>query len=280
MKRSLLYAVFAVLCFFAGCRKEDNAKLPDLVRVPLPFIIKDTSGDGTISKDDPAAFKGRFVVDLFFKDDIPPQKFDVVIKRNDSATKVFKEGITNFPTTVDITGAELATLFGEPLVLGDKFEFGINITTQEGTKLEAFPAGGPAYGSNVANQPGASTSIAYSVVCPFDMADLVGDAIIEDPGFWEATYPVKVTLEGTDTYKISGWIEEPDYFILVKVNTATLTAAIAKQVYTPKYPGLPYTNWTTEGTGVIEACDKQVVMTLKNYVDQGGFGTQTIILRK
>jgi hypothetical protein len=279
MKYSIVYS-FLLLLFVTGCRKDDNPKIPGLIRVPTPLITKDQSGDATISKDEPLAFQGKFIVDLFFKTDIPPQKMDVVVRKNNGSVKVFKEGLTTFPTTVEITGADLQTLFGEAPVLGDKFEVGVDITTRDGYKAEAFPAVGSPYGSNVGNQPGSSLRIDYSVVCPFDINDLVGDAVIEDPDFWEATYPVKVELEGTDTYKISGWIEDPNYVVRVKVNTATLTATIATQVYTESYPGLPYTNWTTEGEGVIDACGKKLVMTLDNYVDQGSFGTQTITLRK
>lgn len=279
MKYSIVYS-FLILLMAIGCRKDDNPKIPDLVRVPTPLIKKDASADAVISAEKPLEFTGKFVVDMYFKNDIPPQKMDVVIRKNGTAVKVFKEGITTFPTTIEVTGTDLQTLFGAVPVLGDKFEIGVDITTRDGFKAEAFPAVGNPYGSNVGIQPGGSISTNYSVVCPFDINDFVGDAVIEDPGFWEATYPVKVTLEGTDTYKISGWIEDPNYFIRVKVNAAALTATIATQVYTQSYPGLPYTNWTTEGDGVIDACKKELVMTLDNYVDQGSFGTQTIILRK
>ena len=36
---SLLISSFAAV--FNSCRKEDNAKLPDLIRAPLPLITKD-----------------------------------------------------------------------------------------------------------------------------------------------------------------------------------------------------------------------------------------------
>lgn len=280
MKQSLLYSVFAALIFFAGCRKEDDAKIPDLIRVPTPLITKDLNTDATISKDDPNAFKGTFVVGLFFKEDVPPQSFDVVVRKNEAATKVFKEGISSFPTAVDLTGADLTTLFGAAPVLGDKFEIGVDMTLQDGTKLQAFPAGGPAYGTGVANQPGASTSIVYSVVCPFDINDFVGSATIEDPDFWEATYPVTVTLEGSDTYKVAGWFEDPATYILVKVNPATLTATIAKRVYAATIPGFTYTNWAAEGTGVVDACNKEISLSVKNSVDQGSFSATTVVLKK
>lgn len=279
MKYSIVYS-FLFLFSIVACRKSDNAKLPDLVRVPVPMITKDATGDGTISKDNPDAFNGKFVVDLFFKSDAQPQKMDVVIRKNGAAVKVFKESITTFPTTVAITGAELASLFGAPLVLGDKFDVGVDITTKDGVKAEAFPATGVAYSPGVANQPGSSTSVQYAVVCPFEIADFVGNATIDDPDFWGGSYPVTITLEGTDTYKISGWVEDPAYYILAKVNKATQTVAIAKRAYGATLPGTSYTNPTAEGTGTIDACEGQIVMSLDNAVDQGSFGASTVVLKK
>src|SRR5215218_11376935 len=101
MKYSIVY-IFLLFVTVISCRKSDNPKLPDLIRVPTPLITKDTSGDGTISKDDPNSFRGKFIVDLFFKSDAPPQKMDIVIRKNGETVKPFKEGLTTFPTSLEI----------------------------------------------------------------------------------------------------------------------------------------------------------------------------------
>src|SRR6476469_1609203 len=103
MKYSIVYSLL-LFVLVISCRKSDNPKLPDLIRVPTPLITKDSGSDATISKDDPTAFQGKFTVDLYFKKDVPPQKMDVVIRKNGEAVKLFKEGLTTFPTTMAITG--------------------------------------------------------------------------------------------------------------------------------------------------------------------------------
>ena len=104
MKKFLLYSTIAFLLILLGCRKEDDVKLPKLDRVPTPLITKVENTDAVISKDNPTAFKGKFTVGLYYETDVPPQKMDVVIRKNGTTTKIFKENITTFPTTFDITG--------------------------------------------------------------------------------------------------------------------------------------------------------------------------------
>ncbi|MEO6315035.1 MAG: hypothetical protein ABIU63_18380 [Chitinophagaceae bacterium] len=279
MKQILIYSLLSVV-FFASCRKSDNSKLPDLSRVPVPLITKDASGSATIDGNDPNSFTGKVVVDLYFKDDTKPAKLDIVIIKNGdkSIVKSLQADVTSFPTTITITGLQLATLFGTPVALGDKFDVGADVTTLSGQKFEAFPLSGSGYGTGVNNMPGSSTSVTYSAVCPFDINSFVGAATIEDPDFWSADYPVTVSLEGTDTYKVLGWVEDPTYYILLKVDPAALTVTVAKRVYGPTLD--IYTNPATEGTGVIDACTNTIVMSLTNTVKEGTFGTSTITLVK
>src|SRR5688500_4109137 len=121
MKRSIIYSLMAALVIVSGCRKEDNPKLPDLTRVPTPLITIDVTANQVISFQEPEKFVGKFIVYLYFKNDIKPKKFDVLIMKNGNKNnhKVFKTDITTFPTTETITGPQLVTLFGEPIKLGD-----------------------------------------------------------------------------------------------------------------------------------------------------------------
>jgi len=278
MKHLLLYSLAATV-LFASCHKSNSA-LPDLSRVPTPLITKDASGNATIDGNSPNTFNGKVIVDLFYKTDVKPAKFDlVVIKNGDkSIVKTIQAGITTFPTTVTVTGLELATLFGTPIVVGDQFEIGADITTQSGQKFEAFPLSGNAYGANIANQPGASTSVIFTAVCPFDINNFIGAGHVVDPDFWGDTYPVTVTLQGTNVLKVTGWVEEPTYSILIKVDPVGLTATIDKQVYGPTLPTTPYTNPAVQGTGTVDACKLQIIMNLANSVTQGSFGSATTIL--
>src|ERR1700741_2178140 len=115
MKRSIILS-FVLALFFISCRKEDNPVLPALSRVPLPLITLDPTSDASISAQDADAFHGKFIVDLYFKNDVPPQKMNIVIIKNGdpSTVKTVQDGVTTYPTTVEITGAQIAALFGSP----------------------------------------------------------------------------------------------------------------------------------------------------------------------
>ena len=123
MKKLLLYTLLVVTAA-TGCRKNDNPKLPDFTRVPLPSVTKDVTASVTISAAAPNTFNGKFVVDLFFKNDVKPAKLDIVIVKNgdNAGVKVLQAGLTTYPSTFTITGQQLNTLFGKAVVLGDKFD--------------------------------------------------------------------------------------------------------------------------------------------------------------
>jgi hypothetical protein len=160
-KLIIIYSLFAALIFI-GCRKDDNPKIPELTRVPLPLITVDDASDVNINAASPASFKGKVNVALYFETDEPPQKMDLVAIKNGEKTsvKLLKADITSFPTAVDITGQQLITLFG-PIEEGDEFEVGADITKKDGQLFQAFPALGEGYGTGVNTQNGASTSVLF-----------------------------------------------------------------------------------------------------------------------
>ncbi len=276
MKKLLTYTFIAAFTFLAACRKSDNPKIPELTRVSVPLITKDAAGDGTISKDDPAGFKGKFIVDLYFKDGPKPAKYDVVVIKNGDKSKVIhlKDNVTSFPTTVDVTGPQLISLFGSPIVLGDKFTIGVNVTSAAGQLFEAFPPGPNTitYGSGLQGQPSASTQIDYIAVCAFDINQYVGTATADDPYFWADTYPVTVTLSGTNVLKVTGINQTPTESVLITINPATLEATVPKQIIDPAPPFFSYTNLSMTGKGTVDACNKKIVLNIDWNVTQGGFG--------
>lgn len=190
MKRIIIYNMLAAFMLFAAsCRKSDNPRIPTLERVPLPLVTLDAAGDQTISVVTAPAFKTTVIVDMFFKNDIPPQKMDLVVRKNGDNTnvKVLKAGITAYPTRIDITGAQLISLFGT-ILLNDAYDFGINITTQNGKLYEAFPVVGVGYGSGVAGEysldpalnggNGAQVQVTIKAVCKFTASDFAGNFIV------------------------------------------------------------------------------------------------------
>src|SRR4030095_8734255 len=128
-KNLLFYFLLAVL--FIGCSKDDGPvpKAIGLERVPAPKITKDATGSQAIDVLSLATFNAKVNVGLYFPDDIPPSKMDIVIRKNESNTnvKVFQAGLTTFPSTLTITAAQLATLFGAPVAVGDNYDIGADI---------------------------------------------------------------------------------------------------------------------------------------------------------
>src|SRR5436190_16413001 len=160
---------------FTAGKKEDNPTPPD-PRFPLPLVTKDTTGDEFIAGQDPGSFLGKFVVDLYYGTEVKPQKIDVVVIRNDnkSNVKTIQADVTSFPLSIQVTGAQLATLFDSTIKLGDKFEIGADVTTTGGQKFEAFPVNGNPYGADTAALPGSRFSIVYVADCMFNVANFDG----------------------------------------------------------------------------------------------------------
>lgn len=288
MKSSIILS-FLLALFFISCRKEDNPKLPDLIRVPVPLITKDATGDAVISALEPESFAGKFVVDMFFATDTKPQKADVVVIKNDDKTnvKIIQANVTTFPTTVEVTGAQLTTLFGEPIVLGDNFDIGADITTISGQTFQAFPAVGDAYGPGVSAQPGASLTVRYSAVCVYDPEIYQGNFVVIEDEFADLLPGDIVVLTKIDDTHFSyiypsGINPTP---IVVTVDPLSNEVAISKQKFGNAFTWEPtYTNPNAESAtdprNFVAPCAQEWGVVINYSVDQGDFGSYYLKMKK
>lgn len=167
MKKIIILSLyfFTIAGLFTACSKDENGDLPDnLTQFPTPLVTKVAGTDQAISAANPNAFSGKVRVALYFPGGTPPKKYDVVVIKNDNKAnvKVIQADVTTFPTDVAITGSQLATLFGSPIVAGDKFDISVDVTVYTGEKFEAFPVTGNPYASGIAAQPGSSTFVRYT----------------------------------------------------------------------------------------------------------------------
>lgn len=290
MKKIIIISLYllSVAGGFNACRKEDNPKIPALSRFPLPQLVKLAGTDQVISAQDPAAFTGKFTVGLFFPDDIPPQKFDVVVIKNEDKTnvKVIQPNVTAYPTTITITGSELENLFGAPIVLGDKFDISVDITTITGAKFEAFPVTGNPYAAGVAAQPGASTFVRYEAVCQYNPEQYQGnfEVVTDEWGDYPTGTIVPITMiDATHfSFKYGANNAQP---IIVTVNPNTNAVSVAKQVYGSGYPpGWTFGDISAESVPSVEnfvaPCSGTFSVLLKHTVAAGSFGEYKIVLRK
>ena len=169
MKKIIILSLYIFIAagLFTACSKDENGKLPDQVtQFPTPLVVKVAGSDQSISAANPNAFSGKFGVGLYFPAGAPPKKYDVVVIKNNDKTnvKVIKADVTTFPTELTISGSQLATLFGSPIVAGDRFDISVDVTIYTGEKFEAFPVTGNAYAAGIAAQPGSSTFVRYNAI--------------------------------------------------------------------------------------------------------------------
>src|SRR6187399_3683403 len=131
-KINILLAVSLVAVIaFSGCSKDDGAIPKDIAIAAVPTITTniDATGSAAINLLNLAAFSGKFKVDNYSPGTANPSKVDIVVRKwngasaNNANVKVFKTGITTFPSTFTVTAAEIVALFGVPIALGDNYDF-------------------------------------------------------------------------------------------------------------------------------------------------------------
>ena len=291
MKKIIIFSLyfFSVAAIFTACTKEENANLPDdLSKFPLPLVVKVAGSEQVISAQDPNSFSGKFSVGLYFPNDAPPKKLDVVIIKNDDRTnvKVLKTDLTTFPTELTITGTQLATLFNAPVVLGDKFDIGVDVTTYTGAKFEAFPVTGASYAAGVAAQPGASTFVRYEAVCQYKPESFQGpfEVVIDE---WEDYHPgniVPLTMVDATHFSFKFLAADP-LPIVVTVNPVTNSVTVPKQVYGSGYPpGWTLGNISAESVPSVDnfvaPCSGTFSVILKHTVAAGTIDEYKLVLKK
>ena len=288
---SIYLATFigAVLAL-TSCTKNDGPITNKVTINDVPAITTkiDASGSQAIDLLNLASFNGKFSVDLYFPGTTPPSKVDIVVRKNGSAAnvKVFKTGVTTFPSTFSVTSAELATLFGAAVTLGDTYDFAPNIYV--GDKMfEAFPATGAGTGAGVIAMPGFSEFSRFAAICAYDPAIYQGNFVVVSDGFGDFSPGEVVALTKIDNSSFSfidPYVTNP-LPIIVKVNTLNNQLTIAKQKIGNAFTWqLAYTNpnvaVAASSTSVVAPCSKTLTLAIAYTVDQGSFGTYNLVLRK
>jgi hypothetical protein len=284
MKYSIIFSFILATVLVAGCRKNDNPRVPELTEVPLPNITL-TDGELRIPGDDPASFAASFDVDVYYKQGLQPKSMDIVVVRNgDRANpKVLQADVTTFPTSISLTGQQLIDLFGQSIELGDAFEIGADMIMDNGTKYPGFPVGGVTYAPGIATLPGINTSLRFAAPCLFDPAAYTeGDyeVIVDEWQDFEPGTPVPVSKINDTTYsfKYAATAAQP---IVMVVHPADNSITVASVDY-GNYSGDDYTAESVPGANTgVDPCDVSFSVTLHHSLTSGGdIGNYTIKLRK
>jgi len=290
MKKIIIYSLylFSAAALFTACKKDENGNLPELTRFPLPLVVKVAGSQQVISALDPNSFSGKYSVGLYFPNDAPPKKFDVVVIKNNDNTnvKVLKTDVATFPTELTITGPQLAALFNAPIILGDKFDIGVDVTTSTGAKFEAFPAVGNSYAAGVAAQPGASTFVRYEAVCQYEPAAYQGpyEVVIDEWADYTPGDIVQLTMIDATHFSFKYLAADPRP-IVVTVDPVTNAVTVPKQVYGSGYPpGWPYGDISAESVPSVDnfvaPCAGTFSVILKHTVAAGTIDEFKLVLKK
>ena len=217
-KNILLYFLFATV-LLASCEKNDGPIPKDAApaRVPAPLIVKDPTGNASIDLTNLGAFNGKVNISLYFPTDVPPAKFDIVVRKNNdnSTVKVLQAGVTSFPAAINFTAAQLQTLFGTAVVLNDTYDIGADVYTQSGIKYEAFPTVGQSYAAGFQpDHPGFSPTVTFGAICAY-RADLFA------PIGGTANFQVLTDEWGDDP--VNGWGPPAGYRPTVQVTVVDAT---------------------------------------------------------
>lgn len=285
MKSSLIFSFLLGVLFISACRKDDNPRVPDFQKVPIPLITLTEGAETSIPGDNPASFTSSVVVDTYFKSGELPKQYDLVVMKNGdkSNVKVIQAGISTFPTSVTITGQQLIDLFGEPIALGDAFDIGADVITLGDKKFDAFPLGADiTYAPGVGDLPGSSTSVRFSAPCLFVAADYTSGAYEVVVDEWQDYAPgdaVTVT-KIDDTHYSFEYAADNANPIVMEVDPATNAVTVAPVMY-GDYGGAQFTAKSVEGSKV-DPCDVSFHLILNhNSPDYGGdVGDYAIILKK
>lgn len=284
-------AAAAILCGWAGCRKElpypiDRVKrgvLIDVARVPGTrgvILSGQTTGD----------YKVRLTVPEHQGDYSSLRHVQLLAVLGDTlgafASRVAVDSIADFPAEVPIAIADVYGKFGRTTpAKGEALYFTANVLLKNG---DLIPGWSVHFGFNNQAFAGWQTdgrayaySVKYPVTCPLDLDVFAGAKSMGD-GWMGESYPITLTKNSATALTLSGlFANSADCDFLIAVDTFSHTVDIAKQVlvYNTSVWGMPpYTNFALEGAGSIDACGRKMTFTATATVDQGDFGSFTFTI--
>jgi len=287
--KKYISGLFLLGCFvllLTGCNSKTN--MPEMAKINFPKLTSDPASDQLINMlEDPSLFHGKLSVDLYFPNKDLPQSATLVVAKNGDYDNVKQiQDITQFPTAVDITGTQLESLFGEPIVLDDVFEIGLD-AKYNGIDYKAFNPNGISYSADLWSLPGSNPIQEYDATYLLDLNDFTGSFHVDDNDWWGAEYDVTISRSSTvdNRLVVEGMLgEDGDGSVInIDVNMATQIPQLNNQVVLKSLVpfGMPYTNMAYSGTGKFNIPSKTMTFNIGVSVDQGSFGgTYSLVFTK
>jgi len=274
---------------FAGCKKDDGGVRSSVVIKDVPVVSTSIESTGSQAIDllNLAGFSGKFKVSLYFPGATPPDKVDIVVRKNGSNAnvKVMKKDVTTLPYSLTVTSADIAALFGVAVALGDTYDFAPDLYVGV-NKYEAFPATGLGNGHGIIAFPLYSDYARFAAICAYDPAIYEGDFVVVSDAFGDFSPGeiVKFTKISNSSFSfINPYVTSP-LPIIVNINTLNNQATITKQKVGNAFVWASYTNpnmaVAASSTSVVAPCSKTITLAVAYTVDQGSFGTFNLVLKK
>jgi len=274
---------------FAGCKKDDGGIRSSVVIKSVPVVSTkiESTGSQAIDLLNLAGFSGKFKVELYFPGATPPDKVDIVVRKNGSNAnvKVVKKDVTTLPYSLTVTSADIAAIFGVAVALGDTYDFAPDLYVGV-NKYEAFPVTGTGNGAGVIAYRLYSDYARFAAICAYDPAIYEGDFLVVSDAFGDFSpgEVVKFTKISNNSFSfIDPYVTSP-LPIIVTINTLNNQATIAKQKIGNQFVWASYTNpnvaVAASSTSVVAPCSKTITLAVAYTVDQGSFGTFNLVLRK
>jgi len=275
---------------FAGCKKDDGGVRKSVVIKDVPVVSTkiESTGSQAIDMLNLAGFSVKFKVETYFPGATPPDKVDIVVRKNGSNAnvKVFKKDVTTLPYSLTVTSADIAAIFGAAVTLGDTYDFAPDLYVGV-NKFEAFPVTGLGNGPGIIAYPLYSDFARFAAICAYDPAIYEGDFVVVSDAFGDFSpgEVVKFTKISNNSFSfINPYVTSP-LPIIVSINTLNNQATIAKQKVGNAFTWqLAYTNpnmaVSAGAASVVAPCSKTITLAIAYTVDQGGFGTYNLVLKK
>ena len=293
IKINLLTIFLGAVVVLSACKKDDGPirESVSIAKVPTITTNIDPTGSQAIDLLNLGTFAGKFKVDQYFPGTTPPTKVDIVVRKwngtqNNNNVKVYKAGVTTLPSNFTVTAAEIATLFGTPIALGDNYDFATDIYVGD-RKFESFPVTGAGTGAGLNGQPFFSEFARFTAICAYNPSIYEGNFVVVSDAFgdFQPGEIVPITKVSNNSFSfIDPYVTNPRP-IIVTINVANNRATVAKQKIGDAFTWPPfYTNpnlTVTDGTASFVApCSKEIRLSQVFSVDQGTFPAYLLILRK
>jgi len=278
---------------FAGCKKDDGGIRSSVVINSVPVVSTkiDATGSQAIDLLNLAAFAGKFKVDLYFPGATPPDKVDIVVRKNGSNAnvKVFKKDVTTLPYSLTVTAADIAALFGVAVALGDSYDFAPDLYVGV-KKYEAFPAIGGAVGNGAGPiaYPLYSDYARFAAICAYNPAIYEGDFVVVSDA-WDDFAPgdiITFTKISNSSFSFLNRNAINPVPIIVNVNTLNNQVSITKQligtqwVYGSAYKD-PFMSVAASSTSIVSPCSSTIRLdVVYGYGTATWVGTYPLVLKK